>query len=598
MARKLLSPNLESLKILYVEDDQETRDEVSLILRLSFADLAIASNGVEGLELYQRFKPAIVITDILMPEMNGLDMSAAIKQINPTQDIILISAYIDVEYLVKTLEMGIGNYISKPIKIDRLIGKISEINAKILAEQEFLRNRKLLTQYKQLVDETAVVLKFNLHGLICYINQHFCNLFGYTEAELLGQNIYSVFASDEQDEFFQNMFTTLQTMRKWQGVLRKCSKSGDIITVDVTAVTIEDDNGYIEEYVTLMVDMTEIYAKFERLSLNLENDLVQQKHLLREYERAINLGSSLCILNPEGVIVSVNVNFSNSLNYQISDLVGRSIYDLINNSSAFKDRIIQKTLTDGYNSCLTQLKGNDGQERTFSLILVAMYDLGGNIYSLMLLSQDITESIRLNNEIIETQKELIYIMGDIVENRSQETGMHIRRVAQISELLALKYGLSEEHAKMIKITAPMHDIGKIGIPDAILHKHGKLSEQEYAVMRTHANLGFDLLNRLDKPLIQMAAKIAREHHEHYDGQGYPQGIKGENISIESRIVSIVDVVDALGSKRAYKEPWPDHKIEAYVLSKKGTQFDPDLVDILLQNFDEIKRIRAEFQDSY
>jgi len=187
-------------------------------------------------------------------------------------------------------------------------------------------------------------------------------------------------------------------------------------------------------------------------------------------------------------------------------------------------------------------------------------------------------------------------MGEVVENRSQETGMHIKRVAQISELLAEKYGLSNEHTQMIKITSPMHDIGKIGIPDKILHKPGKLSSDEYRTMKEHSNLGYKMLNKLDRPLINMAATIAHEHHEHYDGNGYPLGLKGENIAIEARIVGLVDVFDALGSARSYKQPWTDEQIIEYLISKKGTQFDPELIDLFMQNIDDIFTIRNQLQD--
>jgi response regulator RpfG family c-di-GMP phosphodiesterase len=212
----------------------------------------------------------------------------------------------------------------------------------------------------------------------------------------------------------------------------------------------------------------------------------------------------------------------------------------------------------------------------------------------MSLSQDISETIQLNEEIIENQKDLIYVLGEVVENRSSETGLHIKRVALISEFLARTYGLSEEHSTMIKIASPLHDIGKIAIPDDILHKPGKLSEAEFQLMKKHADLGFSLLNKLDKPLIKMAATIAHEHHEKYNGTGYPAGLQGEHIAIEARIVGLVDVFDALSTRRIYKEPWSDEQIIEYIDSHKGSQFDPELVDLFMANLDEIFKIRNQF----
>jgi putative nucleotidyltransferase with HDIG domain len=212
------------------------------------------------------------------------------------------------------------------------------------------------------------------------------------------------------------------------------------------------------------------------------------------------------------------------------------------------------------------------------------------------LSQDISDSIKLNDEIIETQKELIYVLGEVIENRSQETGLHIKRVALISELLARKYGLSDEYSSMIKVASPLHDIGKVGIPDDILNKPGKLTQAEFDIMKKHAELGFQLLNKLDKPLIKMAATIAHEHHECYDGKGYPIGLSGEHIAIEARIVSLVDVFDALSSKRIYKEPWSDQEVLKYLQMHKGIRFDPELVDLFMVNIDEILEIRNGLRD--
>jgi len=231
-----------------------------------------------------------------------------------------------------------------------------------------------------------------------------------------------------------------------------------------------------------------------------------------------------------------------------------------------------------------------------STIVVGIYDFQGGIHSYLVLSQDITESVQLNEEILDSQKEFIYLMGEVVENRSQETGKHLQRVALVSKFLAEKYGLSDEFSEMLKITSPMHDIGKIGISDAILHKPGRLNKNEFRAMKTHAELGFNILKMSDKPLMKMAARIAHEHHEHYDGSGYPDGLAGENISIEGRIVALVDVFDALGSKRVYKEPWPDDMILAYIHERKGKQFDPEMVDLFTENLAEIIAIRNQFQD--
>jgi response regulator RpfG family c-di-GMP phosphodiesterase len=269
---------------------------------------------------------------------------------------------------------------------------------------------------------------------------------------------------------------------------------------------------------------------------------------------------------------------------------------MIQDCTDFKKRVLNNVIEQGYSSRVIKVIGKNGCQRTLSTVIVGIHNEQGDIISLMNLSHDISDSIKLNDDMIETQKELIYVLGEVVENRSHETGLHIKRVALISEFLARKYGLSEEHSAMIKTASPLHDVGKVGIPDAILHKNGRLSDAEFTIMKAHADMGFQLLNRMDKPLIKMAATIAHEHHEYYNGKGYPAGLKGEHIAIEARIVGLVDVFDALGSRRIYKEPWPDQDIISYLNTNRTVQFDPELIDLFMENMDEIMTIRNQLQD--
>lgn len=588
--------SLSSIRVLYAEDDTETREELQSILELYVAELYVAKNGREGLELYKKFLPDIIVTDIQMPEMNGLSMAADIRALNPEQPIVILSAYNDVEYLFRALELGIQHYVTKPISVERLLNKLVEMAEQMTLVRQVEQNRKLLEQYKMLVDEKAIVVKMDSNGSIIYVNQHFCEISGYSESELLGQHyLFSVDVTGQQD-ILDELKKSLFENKKWQGILKKRTKSGSSYVVDVTVAAVLNADDQIEEFVALMVDMSEIYDKFERLSLSLKQDLNEQKHYLHEYERALEVGTSLCVIDTDGWIISANNNFSATLDYAPGELIGLSLYDLLQDGGAFQERVLKKVTQQGFSSRVIKVKAKSGFARTLSIVVVGIHNQAGDIHSLMSLSHDISETINSNEDIIENQKDLIYILGEVVENRSQETGLHIKRVALISELLALKYGLSEEYAAMIKFASPLHDIGKVGIPDNILHKQGKLSDDEYLIIKKHADLGYQLLNKLDKPLIKMAATIAHEHHEYYNGLGYPAGLVGEHIAIEARIVSLVDVFDALSSRRIYKEPWSDNKIIEYLNKNKSIQFDPELVDLFMENLDEILFIRDQLRE--
>jgi len=206
------------------------------------------------------------------------------------------------------------------------------------------------------------------------------------------------------------------------------------------------------------------------------------------------------------------------------------------------------------------------------------------------------ESAMLLNEIEETQKEIILSMGEIGEMRSRETGHHVRRVAEYSHILALGYGLPPDQAEMLRIASPMHDIGKVAIPDAILNKPGRLTPEEFSVMQTHTEIGYRMLKKSPRPLMQTAAIVAHQHHEKWDGSGYPQGLAGESIHIFGRITAIADVFDALGSERTYKKAWPLDKIIALLREERGRHFDPALVDVFLDRLPELLEIRRAYTE--
>jgi putative nucleotidyltransferase with HDIG domain len=206
------------------------------------------------------------------------------------------------------------------------------------------------------------------------------------------------------------------------------------------------------------------------------------------------------------------------------------------------------------------------------------------------------ENLHLNQELLDSQLEMIWLLAGAAETRSRETANHVKRVGLLSELLARAYGLDVKSAESLRLAAPLHDIGKIGIPDAILNKPGAHTPEEAGVMRSHARLGAQLLASSRRPLLQLASQICLEHHENWDGSGYPNGLKGEDISLEGRIVALADVFDALGSARCYKDPWTLVRIRGYISDQTGRKFDPRLVTLLYENWDEAESLRQRFPD--
>ncbi len=212
------------------------------------------------------------------------------------------------------------------------------------------------------------------------------------------------------------------------------------------------------------------------------------------------------------------------------------------------------------------------------------------------LDENKTHILKLQKKTLNVQKEMINVLGEAIETRSGETGNHVKRVAKMSSLLGRLYELPQSEYKLLEVISPMHDVGKIGIPEAILDKPGKLTLEERTIIETHTVMGYKLLMSGDGEIMQSAARIALEHHERWDGKGYPNQLKGEEIHIFARLTAIVDVFDALMSKRCYKEAWPLERVIELFKRERGRQFDPDLSQLFLDNIYSFIDIRLEYPD--
>lgn len=204
----------------------------------------------------------------------------------------------------------------------------------------------------------------------------------------------------------------------------------------------------------------------------------------------------------------------------------------------------------------------------------------------------------LNTELSDAYLHVIARMTSAADKRDHETANHVKRVSLFSEILAKKAGLSEQEARLIALATPMYDVGKIGIADEILLKPGKLTAEEFETMKQHVQIGGDILAGSGSKLLELAREIALTHHEKYDGSGYPNGLKGENIPLCGRIVAITDVFDALTSNRPYKTAWAIDQALNLLTAEKGQHFDPKLVDLFLQAMPEIIEVIQRYQDKF
>ncbi|MDH3335310.1 MAG: response regulator [Rhodospirillaceae bacterium] len=222
------------------------------------------------------------------------------------------------------------------------------------------------------------------------------------------------------------------------------------------------------------------------------------------------------------------------------------------------------------------------------------------LHKKMLMQNDILEQKveERTREIQETRLEVVRCLGRASEYKDNETGMHVIRMSKMSQIIAREAGMSEADCELILHASPMHDVGKIGIPDAVLLKPGKLDADEWEVMKRHAEMGVEILGDHPSPLMEMARQVAHTHHEKWDGSGYPRGLSGENIPLVGRITALADVFDALTSERPYKEAWPVEKAVDLIKEQSGKHFDPELVEIFLKLIDKLCDIRDQYRDDF
>ena len=328
----------------------------------------------------------------------------------------------------------------------------------------------------------------------------------------------------------------------------------------------------------------------------LKSVLDENKLILRQYREVVDESNIVSKTDIHGIITYVNDEFCRVSKYTREELIGAN-HNIIRHPDMPKSvfKAMWRAIRSGkIFKGMVKNRRKDGTTYIVNATIKPIINTKGEIQEYIAIRQDISDLIELQNEIKDTQEEIIDRLGELGESRSKETGYHTKRVAEYSKLLALKYGIPEPEAELIRMASPMHDIGKIAISDSILLKPGKLTKDEFESMKEHTTKGFDLFKSSNRELLKASAIISLEHHEKWDGTGYPRGLKGEEIHIYGRITAVADVFDALGSDRVYKQAWELDKIYKLFKEERGKHFEPKLIDIFFDNLDEFLEIRSRF----
>jgi PAS domain S-box-containing protein len=590
--------------ILLVDDSSVVRRQVTSLLQARNYKVSIAIDGDSAIKTINTQQPDLILLDLELPDMNGEEVLKYLKKNSATAEIpvfILTGTY-NASTVGKLIKQGANEFFLKPFIPEELLLKIDFwIDSKRKARESECE-RQLLQEYKDTVDRSSIVSKADKRGIITFVNDKFCEISGYFPAELIGKSHNIVRHSDMPKSAFEEIWSTILEGRAWEGVVKNRRKDGSAYWVQTIINPIIDIDGQIVEFIGIRHDITALEELKERMNKDLQistdNFETMQKRA-HQYEDAMDHTMAVMRTTNANIITYVNKTFCDISGYSKKDVIGledsalRAKQHLQNRDcEAIKQKLAQKEIVKFSFANI----GKTGNIFHTDTTIYPIVNNDGKVIEHLHLMCNISDLIALHAEIENTQREIIYKMGEIGETRSKETGNHVRRVAEYSKLLALLAGLDEKEAEIVAVASPMHDIGKVAIPDSVLLKPGKLDQDEWVVMRTHSVIGYEVLAGSERPLLKAAAIIAKEHHEKFDGSGYPLGLSGEDIHIYGRIIAIADVFDALGSDRAYKKAWELEKILRLFHEERGRHFDPRLVDLFLNNLNEFLEIRDRYLD--
>lgn len=592
--------------ILIVEDSFVVREQLKDILTNRNYKVLEAKDENDALKIITLNKIDLILLDLELEKSNGYDFLIKNKKLILEQlniKVVIITGNISSNIIRDSFRLGVKEIIKKPFIIEELVLKTDILINNKDIEDEMVYKTQLLNQYKNTVDRSAIVSKTNKKGIITYVNEAFCNISGYTQNELLGKS-HNIVRHDDMDfSVFKEMWHTIKILKQsWTGIVKNKKKDGNPYWVHTIINPILDENGNILEFIGIRTDITEIEKTKEYLKNQFDisqNNFQEVMNLSKLYRNAIEKSNIILRVNTNKIITYANEQFYKISGFTKEELIGTHYDSLKILDSNINTNIenMWKTITSGkiWEGQISNIF-KDNKTYHFLATIVPIVNLNGEILEYMGIRKDITDVIELHKEIEETQREIIYKMGEIAESRSNETGNHVKRVAEYSKLLALLYGLDEKESDTLFTASPMHDIGKVGVPDSILNKAGKLDENEYKMMKKHCVIGYNILKNSKREILKAAAIVAMQHHEKWDGSGYPKGLKEEEIHIYGRITAVADVFDALGSHRCYKKAWEDEKIFELFRNEKGKHFDPKLVDLFFDNIDKFIEIKNKYKD--
>lgn len=613
------------MKILIVDDNDDERKLLKMFLRQAEYQVVEAENGKKGLELASKENPDLIIFDVSMPVMDGFQFLYEIKAGDDTKNIPMIaysSVYTDPDEQNFIMNLGADGYIPKGNDFQEFIVVLNDSLNKfkihkptpfaMIDKAEFIQRyssliinkiederNKLLKSYKLLSQSEEkylnlfnsirdVILITSMDRQIIDVNGlALKTIFGYTPEEVIGKNVRLLYVSDEDYESSGREFFYIdEPIAPKNLTYRFKRKNGEVFTGEIHAFKLIDADGKSLGNISIIQDISE--------KILFEKKLVESEARLRLSIQSANIG--LWSFNVQTNETYLSPEWKKQLGYEDKEIPDDNNEWLSRLHPEDKDRVLSiqneylKNQENPYNLEF-RLRHKDG---TYKWILsqgTLIKDENGEPLRVLGSHIDITERKLAEEKIRESYnktnknlEDIIYAMAKIVEIRDPYTAGHQRRVADLCTAIAREIGLEESRVNGLYLVSLVHDIGKIYIPSEILNKPGKLNHFEFNIVKTHAELGYDILKNIEFPW--PVAGIVQQYHERMDGSGYPRGIKGEEMMLEARILAVADVVEAMSSHRPHRPAHPLSAALKEIENGRGITYDTEVVDACLKLFKE------------
>ncbi len=542
----------------------------------------------------------MLLIDYDQPRLSMLDLIRELTQFYRVgQPIIALARPGNEEFPLQALRLGVAEYI---IKHDNFPAQLPTAIENVFYRSQLQRQHaQLQLQAQALNDAANAIVIADRNGIIEWVNPAFTTLTGYTATEAIGQSTRLLRSGKQSRAFYAALWDQILSGKPWRGRLINRRKDGSLYHEEMTITPVADEQGAIRRFIAIKQDISEQVAREQRrttlaaigLALRPAQSVAEITAILLEQTGHVMQIDGIALLRPSGAT------------WQIAQASGQfvcletqpELYAAITGQIAQASEPVTISAPPGQPaSTITVIALNAANRLVGALAIARATPLSAAERDLLSDLADLAANALHRTELLEQLRaanaELRAAYDATIEGwsraldlRDRETEGHSRRVTELTVQIAARMGFSEEELVHVRRGALLHDIGKMGIPDAILLKPGPLDEQEWAIMRTHPTLAVELLQPI--PFLAPALDIPWCHHEKWDGTGYPRGLRGEEIPLAARIFAVVDVYDALTNDRPYRAAWSRERALAYIREQAGRHFDPQVVAVFEQVLSEI-----------